>query len=251
MVHLPRLVLGIAVAASLLAPASAAEFTPAQRSEIENFIKDYLLKNPEVIKDALDELNRRQTQEAEAKTKASIISQGDAIYRSPDDLVLGNPNGSVTMVEFFDYNCAYCRKALPEVAKLIENDKDLRVVIKEFPILGPGSLATAKAAIASRKQGKSLQFHQALVEVEGPKDEETVAKVARSLGLDLVQLQKDMEDASTIQILQRTYSLAESLGVNGTPSFLVDETLEPGYVPHDVLAKLIADVRESGGCKVC
>lgn len=248
---LPRFLLGMALATALVAPAWAAEFTPAQRSEIESFIKDYLMGHPEVLKDALNELTRRETEAANAKTKEAIISQADAIYRSADDLVLGNPKGSVTVVEFFDYNCAYCRKALPEVQKLIEGDKDLRFVIKEFPILGPGSVVTAKAAIASKRQGKYVEFHQALVQMPGQKDDNSVLQAAHAVGLDLEQLKKDMEDESTIAILQRTYNLAESLGVNGTPSFLVDETLEPGYVPHDVLAKLIADVRESGGCKAC
>jgi protein-disulfide isomerase len=242
---------GAVMAGLVLTPALAGEFSDAQKSEIEGFIKDYLMKNPNVIKEALEELDRRQTAEAEEKAKAAIASQADLIYRSSDDLVIGNPKGSVTIVEFFDYNCGYCRKALPEIDALIKSDSDLKVVIKEFPILSPGSLFAAKAAIGSREQGKYTEFHDALNQMGVPKDETSVMATASKIGLDVERLRKDMEAPKVTEILQRTYALAESLGINGTPSFLVDQSITPGYVTHDVLAKIVADVRDNGGCKVC
>jgi protein-disulfide isomerase len=246
-----RAVLALACAGAFLTPALAQELTPGQRTEIEALIKDYLMKNPGLIKEALEELDRRQTAEAEAKAKVTISTHADLIFRSPDDLVLGNPKGSVTIVEFFDYNCGYCKKALPEIAKLLADDSDLRLVIKEFPILSPGSLVAAKAVLAARQQGKHAELHEALNQLPAQKDEVSVLQVAQSIGIDLDRLRKDMENEAVTQVLQRTYQLAEDLGINGTPSFLVDDNITPGYVPHEVLARLVAGVRESGGCKVC
>ena len=248
---LRRAVLAVACAVSLLTPASAQELSPGQRTEIEALIKDYLMKNPEIVKEALEELERRQTAEAEAKAKATITTHAELIFRSPDDLVLGNPKGSITIVEFFDYNCGYCKKAIPELATLLAGDSDIRLVIKEFPILSPGSLVAAKAVLAAKRQDKLAEMHLALNQLPGQKDESTVLQIAQSIGLDMQRLKADMEDESVAQILQRTYKLAEDLGINGTPSFLVDDQITPGYVTHDVLAKQVAGVRENGGCKVC
>jgi protein-disulfide isomerase len=240
-----------AAALGILHGADAAEIDAKQRQEIEAIIKDYLVRNPEVIRDAMQELERRQVVEAQALTKKKIGERAEEIYRSPDDLVLGNPSGKVTVVEFFDYNCGYCKRAIPEVKKLIESDADVRVVIKEFPILGPGSLYAARAALASRKQGKYVEFHEALTELDGVKDETTVLQVAEQVGLDVDKLKTDMEDEAVSEVIRRNYSLAESLSINGTPSFVIDETLEPGFVQFDVLARHVATVRQNGGCQLC
>jgi protein-disulfide isomerase len=231
--------------------ALGAEFDAKQRQEIETLVKEYLIENPEVIKEALEVLERRQMAEAQAKTKQAISDRAKEIFRAEEDLVLGNPAGTVTMVEFFDYNCGYCKRALPEVAKLIESDKDLRVVIKEFPILGPGSVFAAKAALASRLQGKYSEFHHALTAIEGAKDENSVLQAAREVGLDIDKLKADMESEAIIEVIRRNYGIAEALAINGTPSFIIDDTLEPGYVPFDVLSQHVAAVRQNGGCKVC
>jgi protein-disulfide isomerase len=231
--------------------ALAAEFSPQERQDIEALIKDYLIRNPEVIKEALDELGRRQTVEAQAKTKQTISERAKEIYRASEDLVLGNPAGKVTVVEFFDYNCGYCKRALPEIAKLIESDKDVRVVIKEFPILGSGSVFAAKAALASGMQGKYAEFHNALTTIEGVKDETSVMQAAQEIGLDVGKLKTDMETEAVVNVIRTNYSLAESLSINGTPSFVIDDILEPGYVSFDVLAKHVSTVRQNGGCKIC
>jgi protein-disulfide isomerase len=231
--------------------ALAAEFSGQQKQELESFIRDYLISHPEVIKEALEELERRQAAEAALKTKEAIKQKAREIYQSSEDLVLGNPAGKVTMVEFFDYNCGYCKRALPEVAKLIEANDDLKVVIKEFPILGPGSTYAAKAALASRKQGKYVEFHHALNAMEGVKDETSVLKTAQEVGLDIDKLKQDMETDEVLNVIRRNYGLAEALAINGTPSFVIDDTLEPGFVPFDVLTKHVLAVRQNGGCKVC
>lgn len=250
-VRLQRILLVAAGTLLLAHAAAAAEMTEEQRRSIEAVIKEYLIGNPEVIKEALEELERRQAVQAQAKTKETITARAKEIFHAPEDLVLGNPDGKVTVVEFFDYNCGYCKRALPEVAKLIESDKDVRFVIKEFPILGPGSIYAAKAALASRNQGKYHQFHGALSKSEGVRDEASVLETARDVGLDVEKLKTDMEAEAISDVIRRNYSLAEALSINGTPSFIIDETLEPGYVSFEVLARHVSTVRQNGGCKIC
>jgi protein-disulfide isomerase len=231
--------------------AIAAEFTDQQKREMGDIIKEYLISNPEVIREALQELERRQVAEASEKTKHAITARAQEIYQSKEDLVLGNASGEVALVEFFDYNCGYCKRAIPEVEKLIQSDKNVRVIIKEFPILGPGSVFAAKAALASRLQGKYSQFHDALTEAEGVKDETNVLEIAKQVGLDVEKLKTDMESEAVANVIRRNYSLAEALSINGTPSFIIDDALEPGFVSFDVLAQHVATVRQNGGCKVC
>jgi protein-disulfide isomerase len=235
-----------------LAPAAlAAEFNDAQKSEIESLIREYLLNNPEVIREAIQELDRRDS-EAEAKAQQSAIQEhASAIYHEPHDLVGGNPEGNVTVVEFFDYNCGYCKRALKDVTAMIEKDKDLRVVMKEFPILGPGSLYAAQAALASRNQGKYWDFHLAMLGHEGRVDEKVVDKIAQELGLDVERLKKDMQHPSIVEALQKNMNLAESLKINGTPAFIIDRTLIPGAVGYDSLAAAVDKVRKEGGCQIC
>jgi protein-disulfide isomerase len=249
-----RMILSLAVAIGMTGfvhAAAADDISAEQRQAFEAIIRDYLVNHPEVIKEAMEELERRQAVEAQAVTKQKISERAQEIYRSSGDLVLGNPKGKVTVVEFFDYNCGYCKRAIPEVEKLIQSDDDVRVVIKEFPILGPGSVFAAKAALASRNQGKYNEFHQALTELNGVKDETSVMQVAEQVGLDVDKLKTDMESDAVAQVIRRNYSLAESLSINGTPSFIIDEALEPGYVQFDVLARHVAAVRQNGGCRLC
>jgi protein-disulfide isomerase len=231
--------------------AIAAEFTDQQKGEIGDIIKEYLLQNPEVIRDALQELDRKQTAEASEKARKTISARAKEIYQSKEDLVLGNANGEVAMVEFFDYNCGYCKRAIPEIEKLIQSDKSVKVIIKEFPILGPGSIFAAKAAIASRLQGKYVEFHNAMTGAEGAKDESNVLEIAKQVGLNVEKLKADMESEAVLDVIRRNYSLAEALSINGTPSFIIDDELEHGYVSFDVLNRHVATVRQNGGCRVC
>jgi protein-disulfide isomerase len=245
------LVSGAASLFLLAQGAAAQDFSDQQEQEIGRIIKEYLIRNPEVIKEAIQELERRQLQAANEAAKKTIGERAKEIYQSEEDLVLGNAAGEVAVVEFFDYNCGYCKRAIPEIAKLIQSDKNVRVIIKEFPILGAGSIIAAKAALASRLQGKYAEFHVALTALEGVKDEESVVQVAKQLGLDVTKLKTDMESDGVAEVIRRNYSLAEALSISGTPSFIIDDALEPGYVSFDVLAQHIATVRQNGGCKLC
>jgi protein-disulfide isomerase len=243
-----------AVAAGLMFGASlalAGEFSDAQKSEIEGFIKGYLMEHPEIIRDAMQELDRRQAEEEAKAQETAIKDNAPAIYRTSHDLVGGNPDGKVTVVEFFDYNCAYCKRAFKDVMSIIDKDKDVRLVMKEFPILGPGSTYAARAALASREQGKYWPFHLALLGHNGHLEEETVNRIAKEQGLDVDKLHKDMEAATISEAIQQNMALAETLKINGTPAFIIDQTLIPGAIGYAGLAGAVDKVRKAGGCQIC
>lgn len=251
MIFRPRLAV---CAAALLAmtPAAFAEgsFNDAQKAEIGEIVREYLMENPEVLLDVSKALEAKQ-QQAEAEQRTQVLqSSADQIFRSPGDFVAGNPKGDVTIVEFFDYNCGWCKKGFPEVVNLIEKDKNLRVVLKEFPIFGGDSDYAAMAAIASRKQNKYWDLHQALFSHEGKITQAVVDELAAKQGLDMEKLKADMKDPAVAQELAATHALAQSLSINGTPAFIVDDKVSPGYLPADTLAAMVDDVRKSG-CKLC
>lgn len=237
------------VAGLLPSAAMAQEFNERQREELGTIIREYLIENPEVLREAIQALEKKQKDAEESAAKLAIVEKADEIYRSNADLVAGNPNGSVTMAEFFDYNCGYCKRAMSDVLKLIETDKDLRVVLKEWPILGEGSAYAAKAALASRNQGKYWDFHVALMQ-ERSVDAQKVLEVAERIGLDVEKLKADMEAPEVQQTIDSNMQLAEALGLRGTPAFLIGEQLLPGALPYRVLEQTIAAVRRDG-CKVC
>ena len=241
----------ILLALTGIVPAIAGEFTDTQKQELGAFIHDYLMKNPEVLREALQELDQRQKQAEDAARKEALSSKAAAIFRQDGDLVGGNPKGKVTVVEFFDYNCAYCRKAFPDVMKMIGDDNDIRLVMKEFPILGPGSTYAARAALASRKQGKYWQFHIAMMSHDGRIDEATADEVAASVGLDVTKLKADMAANDVSSVIDRNMGLADSLNIQGTPAFIVDETVIPGAIGYDGLVSAVKQVRDHGGCQLC
>jgi protein-disulfide isomerase len=246
-------IIRLALIACLLSavPTLAAEFNPAQKNELNAIIHDYLLKNPEVVREALQELERRQTEAEDNARKSAIAAKAPTIFHQAGDLVGGNPNGKITMVEFFDYNCGYCRKAFPDVMRMLEEDKDLRLVMKEFPILGPGSTYAARAALASRKQGKYWEYHLALMRYEGHIDEASADAVAQSVGLDVARLKADMASDDITSVIKRNMSLADALNIQGTPAFVVDERIIPGAIGYDGLAAAVKEVRDGGGCQSC
>ena len=244
-----------AAAALLLAftlPAAAENsFNDAQKAEIGQIVREYLLDNPEILLEMSQTLEAKQ-KDAEAKQReAAMAANADQIFRSPHDHVAGNAEGDVTIVEFFDYNCGWCKKGFPEVVSLIEKDKNLRVVLKEFPIFGGDSDYAAKAAIAAGKQGKYWELHSALFTHEGKITKEVVDEAAKSLGLDLAKLKADMESQEVIDIIGQNQALAQSLAINGTPAFIIDTHVTPGYLPAPDLMAAIQQVRDSGGCKLC
>jgi len=248
---LKTFLLSILVLWSLGSIANAAEFNDSQRKEMESIIKDYLLANPELLREMGQLLEQKEKLAENEQRKGALVANATQIFRDKTDFVAGNPNGKVTMVEFFDYNCGWCKKGFPEVLSMIESDKDLRFVLKEFPIFGEDSEYAARAAIAAIKQGKYWDLHMAMFQHEGKIAKDSVDEIAAGLGLNMDQLKKDMEDPATAEILVRNRNLAESLAINGTPAFIIDDRLVPGYLPKAELASAINDVRTKGGCSLC
>ena len=230
---------------------AADSFNDDQRAEIGKIVRQYLLDNPEILLEVSKELETRQKAEEDQKREGALVANADAIFKSPHDLVAGNPEGDVTMVEFFDYNCSWCKKGLPEVMSLIEKDKNLRLVLKEYPIFGGDSDYAAMAALASKAQGKYWEFHMAMLSHEGKLARDDIDAIAKAQGLDVDRLKVDMNSPEIAQIIAANQRLAQSLNINGTPAFIIDQTVVPGYLPVDGLMAAIDEVRRSGGCKLC
>ena len=218
--------------------------------KIVDVVHDYLTKNPEILVEMTTELDKRQQAEQASQQEKVISDNADALFRSPLSFSAGNPNGDVTVVEFFDYNCGFCRRALPDLVKLIDSDDKVKVVFKELPIFGEESEAAAKAALAAGKQGKYFEMHQKLYADPGKADKDKALRAAAELGLDVPQLEKDMEDPSIQQALDETKDLAQKLGLQGTPLYLIGDRIVPGAPDdlYDQLTAKVAEVREKG-CK--
>jgi protein-disulfide isomerase len=225
----------VAIALSAAAPAPAQQsFAPEQRGEIEKIIREYLLAHPEVLQDAMAELEKRQTAEDAQKHLAVIKENSDQIFNSPRQVNLGNPQGDVTMVEFFDYNCAFCKRAMADMLDLLKNDPKLKIVLKEFPVLGEGSVQAAQVAVAVRMQDKTgkkyLDFHTKLLGGRGAADKARALAVAKEVGFDMARLDKDMQSDEVKQTMEENFKLAEGLGLNGTPSYVFPAEVVVGAV---------------------
>jgi protein-disulfide isomerase len=222
-------------------PAPSMSSKAAELDPFEQRVREYLLKNPEVIMEALQVLQERQRAAEAEDLKRTIAERSDEILNDPAAPVAGNPSGDVTLVEFFDYNCPYCRRVAPTVSAL--EDPDLRIVFKEFPILGPGSQFAARAALASRKQGQYVPFHNALMQASEQVTEESVIEIAGAVGLDTEQLRTDMQDPAIEAAIARNLRLANALGITGTPSFVIGDRVVPGAADLGTLQGVIADAR--------
>jgi protein-disulfide isomerase len=237
-----------AIALGAAIPASA--LTANDRKEIEAIIKEYLLKNPDVLRDAMIELQRREAA-AEAKERAVAVKANEKlIYDSPRGVVVGNRKGDVTLVEFFDYNCGYCKRALEDMSALMQADPKLKFVLKEFPVLGQGSLEAAKVAIAVRMQDKDgskyLDFHRRLLSGRGEANNARALAAAKDAGLDMAQIERDLKSAEIDATLLESVTLADALGISGTPSYVVGGEVVPGAVGAGALKKRIDSVRKCG-----
>src|SRR6476659_2987784 len=196
-------------------PASAQNFSDRQRGDIETIVRNYLLAHPEVLEEAMNELNKRQTAAEAEKHQASIAQNSEAIFNSPRGVVLGNKDGDVTFVEFFDYNCGYCKRAMADMLDLLKTDSMLRVVLKEFPVLSQGSVEAAQVAVAVRMQDPSgkkyLDFHQKLLSGRGAADKARALAIAKEVGLDMTKLEKDMASSEVKATIEENFKLAEAM----------------------------------------
>jgi protein-disulfide isomerase len=227
--------------------ASAQSFSDSQRSEIEAVIRNYLIAHPEVLEDAMAELNKRQAAAEAEKHEAGVAQNSETIFNSPRGVVLGNKDGDVAFVEFFDYNCGYCKRAMADMLDLLKSDPKLKVVLKEFPVLSQGSVEAAQVAVAVRMQDpggkKYLDFHQRLLGGRGPADKTRALAAAKEAGLDVGRIEKDLASTEVRATIEENFRLAEAMGMNGTPSYVIGKQVVIGAVGLEGLKEKIGIAR--------
>ena len=227
--------------------ASAQSFSDSQRGNIETIVKNYLIAHPEVLEEAMAELGKRQAAAETEKHEASVAQNADKIFNSPRGVMLGNKDGDVSFVEFFDYNCGYCKRAMIDMLDLMKSDPKLKIVLKEFPVLGPGSVEAAQVAVAARMQDpagkKYLDFHQKLLGGRGQADKAHAMAAAKDAGFDMARLEKDMSSPEVRATLEENFKLAEEMGMNGTPSYVIGKQVVVGAVGLDGLKEKIGVAR--------
>ncbi len=258
MKHFPRALAGVALGAACLgalwlvpatAPAQAPAFTDQQRQAIERIVREYLLSNPEILQDVMAELERRQSEAQKVAQEAALAQSKDALLRSPHDIVAGNPAGDVTVVEFFDYNCGFCKKALGDMRSLLKSDPKMRLVLKDFPVLGPDSVEASRVSLAVGKQLKGeklFEYHVKLMETRGRVNGERALAVAKEMGVDLTRLQKDVDSPEVRAVLQENVALGDRLGLTGTPAFIIGNEVISGAVGSEPLRQTVSSVRQCG-----
>ncbi len=234
------------IAAAQTAPAASA-FTPAQRAEIVAILRQALKADPSILRDAITALQQQEADAQNAAAKLAISHAGPALARNPVDPVAGNPQGDVTLVEFYDLRCPYCRHMLPAMAELLAHDPKLRLVYKDIPVLGEASVLGARAVLAAQRQGGYLKLQQALMSGSGQITEASIEQAATRLGLDWPRLRRDMDAPEIKQRIEANLTLARNLGIDGTPSFVVGSKLLPGAVSLEALQSAVAAARAAQG----
>ncbi len=214
---------------------------------INPMIEDYLLKNPRILQRISAALDAELTAERTAQTRAAIAELAPVLYSGPGQVVLGNPEGDVTIVELFDYNCGYCRQALPDIASLLDQDKNLRIILKEFPILSQASIEAARVAVQVAEADVDYwAFHEALFTSRGQVDKAVALKAASELGLNPITLEMGMKTPRVDEVLQESYRIADQLKISGTPTFIIGEEVIPGAVGIEALKARISNMRSCG-----
>ena len=234
----------VALAVSVL-PAPALALDDKEREEVGAFIREYLLANPEVLFEVQEAYQAKQDELQREQAQVAISGASDEIFESPHDVVIGNPEGNVTVVEFFDYNCGFCKRAMKDMQVMIDADPNIRFVLKEFPILGDDSLAAHKASVALQRVApeQATDFHMELLGGRGRATEERAVEVAVELGVDEAELRKAMDDPSISELFAETYRIADSLGISGTPSYVVGDEAVFGAVGVEPLTAKVENMR--------
>jgi protein-disulfide isomerase len=240
---------GAVLAVQLTAPgrvASADATAPGtgDKAAIGKVVREYILANPEVLVEAMQELERKQDSQRDAVAQKAIQQYQQELLHDVDSPVAGNPNGDVAIVEFMDYQCGYCKRSHPSVLSEVAADGKVKIIYKDLPILGEASRIGALAALASRAQGKHDAFHNALMEFKGPIDRAKILEIAASVGIDVPRLEQDMQDPKLKKIIDRNMAVATALGVRGTPAFVIGNQFVPGAVEADTLRQLISEARK-------
>jgi protein-disulfide isomerase len=227
---------------------SRAEMDAAQKAEIEKIVRDYILANPEILDEAAQALQQKRDQELAESQMRAIEEKAQTIFNSEHQAVIGNPDGAITLVEFFDYNCSYCRRAVSDMTALLEANPDVRMVMKEFPILSEGSVEAARISVAVKDiaPDKYLAFHQELFTRPGQAGTAKALQVAADLGLDAEALKAAANAGDVTQSLQEVHQLATDLGISGTPSYVIGKAIIPGAIGFDGLQSIVSAVRQCG-----
>jgi protein-disulfide isomerase len=249
----PNLKIAICFAAALAGsvPAGSAALESEQKLQFENIIRDYLLANPEILREMSERLQEKDRVAEEETRSEGLKLNAQTIFRSDIDPVSGNPKGDVTIVEFIDYNCGWCKKSVAEITNLVGTDKNVKLITKQFPIFGAGSEYAARAALAANIQGKYWDLHQALFKQDVQVTPEIVDSVAESVGINVQKMKLDIESDVIRLAIATNLELGKTLLIEGTPAFIVDQKIIPGYVPLATLQADIAAIRNQGGCKLC
>lgn len=224
------------------APKEELPFNDAQKGALEDFVRNFILDNPEVLMDSVNRYREKMAAKADDDAKSKLALHKDNLLNGKHPEV-GNPKGDVTVVEFFDYNCGYCKRAYEAVSKLVDSDKNVRVVFIELPILSPSSTTAAKWALAAQKQGKYWELHGELLTSNAPKDDENIEKAAKKLGLDVDKMKKDIASGEFDAVLAKNSEIAKDLGINGTPGFIIGDDFVRGFIEFEPLKTMISDKR--------
>ncbi|GIT88650.1 DsbA family protein [Roseobacter sp. OBYS 0001] len=237
-----KIATAMALVATLVTPlASHADALSEDR--VKELVLEAIRENPEIVLEAVQIIEQRE-QARQTAAAASVLSENrDLLENDPNAPVLGNPDGDVTVVEFFDYNCPYCRRVKPHIEALLDEDPNVRLVYREWPILGDGSVFAARAALAAREQGKYEEFHWALMGMQGRAEEASVIQVAQEIGLDIAQLRRDMQAPEIDAHIAASMEMSRQLGFNGTPSFVIGDALVPGVIEADQMIRLTQEAR--------
>ncbi|MCR9193843.1 MAG: DsbA family protein [Hyphomonas sp.] len=239
-------ILAFACLIILVLPSQAAadDFDADEKARIKALALEAILERPEIIEEAIARLQSLEEERRQAAIEQALTTRRDDLENDPNAPVLGNPDGDVTVVEFFDYNCPYCKRAVEPIKELLATDDQVRLVYREWPILGEGSVFAARAALAAREQGKYEEMHWALM-TGGRADAQSTIAAAERLGLDIEKLREDMNAPEIIQHITVSMELAEQLSITGTPSFVVGTNVAPGLIPLTELEDLIRDARSA------
>lgn len=240
-----RWAMACALVLGLAGPALSQGFTAEQRAEIVTILREALRSDPAILRDALAGLEEADQRERTEARRAAIAAAGDALFRDAADPVKGNQRGDVTIVEFFDARCGYCKQLHPTMEALLRRDANVRVVMKDLPILGPNSVLASRALLAAQRQGRYQPLYDALLTLRTEPTEAVLRQQAERVGLDWARLRREMDDPAIERRLQSNLRLARTLGIEGTPALVIGEALVPGAVDLPTLERLVAEARSA------
>jgi len=238
------LIIGGLVSGAHDAQAKDASFSEAQKAELEDFVRDFIMNNPEVLIESVNQMREKEQQEQEANAKKALDDHAEFLLKDKSVPEIGNPEGDVTIIEFFDFNCGYCKRAFDVVSETVEKDKNVRVRFIDLPILSVSSEMASKWALAAKKQGKYWEFHSILMKNPAPKDEENMTNMANEVGMDVEKLKKDAESEDVKKELENARKVANALSITGTPGFIIGDEIIRGYAEYEAFKAMIEDQRK-------